>query len=277
MRKLLLQATAFFVLGFALAAVVTADEDAKEAGPVAIGATVPDFTTTDTEGKAFTLSKRALDRKEVEAALRKAAEARGATKKCPLTTTYASMEQLLDEGKVDAALKQELISDASTPFGRIATEENVAELKTLGETIDWIMKVDKAPLVIMCWSPRCPTSRKLNEPILEQLGTVDARVYALACNYSDTDEHYKKFRDLMEFKFRVFVDREQKVTDVLGGKRTPHFMVIDNENKLRFRGSLDNDPMGYMEDDEREAWLTDAIKAVAAGKEVPKTETPGPG
>lgn len=276
MRKLLLQAAAFFVLGFALAAVVTAEEETKT-GPVAIGETVPDFTTTDTDGKSFQLAKRALDRKEVEAAVRKAAEARGATKNCPLSTTYASIEELLDDGELDPVAKQELVSDASTPFGRIATEENIAELETLKDTIDWIMKVDKAPLVMMCWSPRCPTSRKLNDAILEQLGTVDARVYAVACNYQDTDEHYAKFREMTEFKFRIFVDREQKVTDILGGQRTPHFMVIDNENTLRFRGSLDNDPMGIKEEGEREAWLVDAITAVAAGKEVPKTETPGPG
>ena len=117
-------------------------------------------------------------------------------------------------------------------------------------------------------------SRRFNDDILTALGTVDARVYALACNYKDTKEDYAKFANLVEFKFRIFVDREQKITDVLGGKRTPHFMVIDNDNKLRFRGSLDNT---YKAPDVEEYWLTDAIKAVAAGKEVPKTETSGPG
>ncbi len=273
MRTLLIRAAVCFVLGFALAAVAFT-EDEKKAGPVAIGAAVPDFTATDTDGKTFQLTKRALDKKQVEAAVRKAAEARGATKGCPLTTTFASLKQLLDDDELDTILKQELIADASTPFGRVATEDNTEALKTLGDTVNWIMKVDQAPLVIMCWSPRCPTSRKLNSDILEQLGTVDARVYALACNYKDTDADYAKFREIMEFKFRILLDREQKVTDVLGGKRTPHFFVLDKANKLRFRGSLDNTYLGA---DVEEYWLTDAIKAVAAGKEVPKAETSGPG
>lgn len=276
MRRIALQASLSFIVGFAIASVVWA-EDETPAAPLAIGAVVPDFTITDSDGAPFQLYKRSIDKKQVEAAVRKAAEAAGATKNCPLTTSIDTLKGLMEDDELDTMLKAEMLATVGAPYGRIATEESVASVKTLADAIAWITRLDSAPVVIFCWSPRCPTSNKLNDAIHEQLAQVDTRVYALACNYKDDAATYAKGRSMLDFKLRILPDREQKLTDVLGGKRTPHFFVIDKDNKLRYRGALDNDPMGIKDEAERETWLTDAITAINTGKEIVKNETPGPG
>ncbi len=63
------------------------------------------------------------------------------------------------------------------------------------------------------------------------------------------------------------------MTDILGGKTTPHFFLFDTKGVLRYRGGLDNDPMGYMEDDERKDYIADAIAAIRGGKDVVTKET----
>lgn len=273
MRSLIITATLGLVAG--VASLAFAEDEAPTT--VAIDGAIPDFTITDTTGQKFQLSKRGFDKRAVEASVRGVAEAKGAKPGCPLTTKVNALPGLMDDGTYDADLLLEMMLELGAPYGRIASETNIAEVKTLGDAFKWVMKVEQAPVVFIIWSPNCPTSKTLNDSIHEKLATVEARVYALGSSYRDTDEHYQGFRDMFDFKMRIFPDRELKITDMLGGKRTPHFMVVDSANKLRFRGSLDNDPSGLMDDEEREDWLTDAITAVANGKSVPKTETPGPG
>ena len=99
------------------------------------------------------------------------------------------------------------------------------------------------------------------------------RLFAIACNTRDTDEHYATHKENYDWNVRVFPDRDQKIVDMLGAKATPHFFLIDKDGVLRYKGAIDDDGMGYMEEDERENYVMDAVKAIRAGKEVTKTET----
>ncbi len=246
-------------------------------GPVAIGEQVPDLAATDVDGKPFQLSKLAITKADAEASVMALAKTWGAPDDATLDTAIAALANVQEDGELDTMMKGEFVAKAGSFYGLQANEESAADLETLSDVVDWIVAAGDAPVVLMCWSPNCPTSKKLNESINAKLAASKARLFAVACNYRDTEEHYQAFIDGLGFHTRIIPDREQQMTDVLGGKRTPHFFVLDADRKLRFRGSLDNDPNEMMEDDERENWLLDAIAAVRAGKAVPKAETPGPG
>jgi hypothetical protein len=234
----------------------------------------PPIVMTDTAGRSFELHDCKIGKQDVEGVVRAAAVKFGAPKDAKLDTKIADLKGVKDEdGDLDEAKMKDLAVEAGAYFGLTATDESAAEFKTLGDLVTWITEANSAPILLLTWGPRCPTSRRLNDKIVELIATSKIRAYAIACNYKDTEKHYAQFLDAFEFSLRIFPDRDQKVTDILGGKTTPHFFLFDSKGVLRYRGGLDNDPMGYMEDDERKDHLADAISAIKAGKDVPAKDT----
>ncbi len=234
----------------------------------------PPIVMTDTAGRSFELHDCKISKKDAEGVVRAAAVKFGAAKDAKLDTKIADLKGVKDEdGDLDESRVKDLAVEAGGYFGLTATDESAAEFTTLGDLVTWITQANSAPILLLTWGPRCPTSRRLNDKIVELVATSKVRAFAVACNYKDTEEHYTEFLDAFEFNLRIFPDREQKVTDTLGGKTTPHFFLFDASGVLRYRGGLDNDPMGYMEDDERENHLADAIGAIKAGKDVAVKDT----
>ncbi len=270
-------------LALALAALVVATigaggamAEGEKPEPVAMDAKVPDFTMKDDQGRDFQLYKSTHTRKEIEASVRAAATKYGAAKDCDLSTKIDDLKGVKDDdGAIDASKRAALASEAGSFYGMIASEESAAGLKTVGDVVAWIEKGQKGPIVFMCWSPRCPTCKSQNDRINEALAKANVRVFALASSFRDEQEHYDKFRDQLDFHMRVFPDRDQKITDILGGRKTPHFFLVSPDFHLKYQGALDNDAMGYMDAEERENYLHNAVEAVRTGKEVPtKTSEP---
>lgn len=234
----------------------------------------PAIVMSDTAGRSFELHDCTIKRKDAEGVVLAAAKKFGAAKDAKLDVKIADLKGVKDEdGEFDETLVTKLAIACGEYFGLTATDESAASMKTLKDLVDWIANANKAPILLITWSPRCPTSKKLNDKIVELVAAKNVRTYAVACNTRDTEESYAKFQDAFDFNVRIFPDREQKVTDILGGKTTPHFFLFDPKGTLRYKGGLDNDPMGYMEDDERKDHLKNAIDAVFAGKDVAIKET----
>jgi thiol-disulfide isomerase/thioredoxin len=261
-------------LSVVLSAVACAEEDTAVAKTVALGGKVPDFTISDVAGTPFSLRGAAIDRSAAEAAVMKAAAAFGAAADADAKTPIASLAGVKDEdGELDASKRRDLAVAAGSAFGLIATEDSAERFQTLGDLTAWIAAAKDSPILFVAWSPNCPSVKKQNDKTVELAAATNVRIFALASNARDTDEHYAKFREAFDWPVRIFPDRDQRVTDLLGGKVTPHFVLLDKDGVMRYRGAIDNDPMEYMEDDEREDWLVDAIEAVRQGKAVEKTET----
>ena len=270
----------FLVLAIAfvgVSAVGLLPASAERPEPAEIDDVLPDFTAKDRAGKAFQLSKLDASKADIEKAVRTVAATYGAAADAKLDIELDKLSGLQDDGELDLSKKREMLAKMGGPFGRITTEESVAPVKTLGDVVKWIEKLNGTPTIFICWGPRCPTSSKLNDAIHETLSAVDARVIALACNYNDTDAHMDAFIENMDFWLRIVPDHKQEITAVLGGRNTPQFMVVDKDRKLRYRGGLDNDPFGMKDEADKQAWVADAVKAIAAGTEIEETETRGPG
>jgi hypothetical protein len=269
-----------FLLATALAAAAIAGEesaDSKKAPAVqvlAVGQKAPAIRIKDTTGRTFELLDAGLSRKEAVAMVQAAAHRFGAPENAKLETTVASLSGVQGEdGSVEPEKLRDLAVACGEPAGLTATSETAAAFKTLGDLADWVASANDAPIVLLTWSPNCPSIRKQNDRIVEAAARGRFRIFALACNAPDTDAAYAKFHDTYEWNVRVFPDRKQRVTDLLGGKATPHFFVFDTHGVLRYRGALDNDPMGYMEPEERKEWVLDAVKAIRAGKDLAVKET----
>lgn len=250
------------------------EPEKAETAAAEIGKKVPDFTTKDVEGKSFQLSKSAFTREDAVSAVMQAAGRFGAPADAGPDTPIASLSGVKDEdGDLDTALVRDLACSAGAYYGLTATEDTVEDFKTLGDLVAWLAAARDAPLLFVVWSPNCPSVKGQNDRLVEVAAKSGVRVFAVASNTRDTEEHYAKFKDAFEFNIRIFPDREQKVTDILGGKVTPHHFLLDKDGVLRYRGALDNDAMGYMDEEEREDYVLDAVAALKTGKPLAHTET----
>lgn len=250
-----------------------AKDDAKPKA-VEIGQKLPALTIKDDSGKALDLHDCGITKKDAEGVLMATARKFGAPEGANAETKISDLKGVKDgDGDLDTALVKDLVCTAGTYFGLTATEDTVERFKTLGDITNWIAKANDAPILLVTWSPNCPSIKKSNDRIVEVAAQTDVRIFALACNSRDNDEHTVKFKEIFDFNVRVFPDRDQKVTDILGGKTTPHFFLLDKDAVLRYKGALDNDPMGYMDDEERDDYIADAVAAIRAGKEVETKQT----
>ena len=255
---------------------VFADETAT-AEKAELGQKAPPIEMTDTDGGSFSLHDCRIAKKDAETAVRKAAIDAGLAADASLDTKLSDLPGVKGDDGADDDKVLEVVRAAGRPFGLVATTDSIANVKTLAEVVTWIEKADAAPILLMTWSPRCPTTRNLNDRIVETAAEHSIRIYAVACNFLDTEAMFDKHKSMLDFPIRIFPDREQKVTDILGGKATPHFFLFDKDGTLKYRGGLDNDPRGGLEADEREHWLADAAAAVCTGKDVAVQETAAAG
>jgi thiol-disulfide isomerase/thioredoxin len=134
------------------------------------------------------------------------------------------------------------------------------------------------------WSIVCP-SEKVAEPKCKELQTEfgEQGVVQIAINANQRELNaagptpYADLRDHVEkagVNFMVAVDPGNKLTDLFGGKSTPHCFVIDKEGVLRYSGALDDDPKGT-KGKEAVSYVRAAIESILAGKEVAvKTSQP---
>ncbi|MBM3789858.1 MAG: redoxin domain-containing protein [Acidobacteria bacterium] len=129
------------------------------------------------------------------------------------------------------------------------------------------------------WSIVCPTL-KASEPKCKSLqsefgdkGVVQIAINANQKELSAGGDTYANLREHVEkagVNFLVTVDPGNKITDLFGGKTTPHCFVIDREGVLRYAGALDDDPKGD-KGEQATPYVRNAIEALLAGAEVPVT------
>jgi thiol-disulfide isomerase/thioredoxin len=126
------------------------------------------------------------------------------------------------------------------------------------------------------WSIVCPYE-KAAEPKCIDLqkaygakGVVQIAINANQKELADGGPTYANLADHVAkagVNFIVGVDPGNKLTDLFGGKSTPHCFVIDRGGVLRYAGALDDDPRGD-KGAQATAYVRDAIDALLGGKPV---------
>jgi hypothetical protein len=227
----------------------------------AIGDVVEDVTLPDFDGQSFALSKeRAIDDAAAWDAVASAAKVTA-----NVTDVKAGDTRELDAlpgVKGDAAKRLAFARAAGRRFGLLPSEAVAAKWKTLADAEGWIKTQGSAPLVFICWAMTCPTSKAYEDRFEAIASDTGARVYLLATKYSEKDADIKGYVDAKGLPFRVLDDRDLKLTERLGGKRTPHAFVVDAKNALRYAGGIDDDAGEEKAETARANWLRDALAAV---------------
>lgn len=249
-------------------------DDKPDAPKAELDKKAPAIVMEDMQGRSFELHDAGIDKKDATAVVMAKAKAYGAAKDVKADAKIADLKGVKDDsGEVDAAKVAELANACGEFFGLVATEETAAKHKTLGDLVNWIAAANDAPILLVTWSPNCGSVKRQNDAIIETMASNNIRIFAVACNTRDQDEHVTKYRESRNWPVRTFWDREQRVTDMLGGKVTPHFFLFDTKGTLRYRGGLSNDPMGFMDEGDRKHYLVDAANAIREGKDIAMKES----
>ena len=51
--------------------------------------------------------------------------------------------------------------------GLVATDESAKKFKTLGDLVTWVHGANEQPILIIVWSPRCPSVKGQTEAMVE--------------------------------------------------------------------------------------------------------------
>lgn len=235
---------------------------------LAIGETLPDFEAKDVDGVRFSLAAaRTLAAADVTASVAAAAKAFGASDAKPETAIDA-LTGVTKDGRPDPTLRTAFVQAAWKAYGLVATPTTTKDLVSLGDVATRILASADAPIVLFAWSSSCPTCTLYDERLREILATSGARAYAVAANHDDPLENIRATIAARELPYRILLDPEARIADVLGARTTPHVFVLDAKNVLRYSGSPDNDPALDGDAAKRLPYLADALASVAGGRQV---------
>jgi peroxiredoxin len=147
---------------------------------------------------------------------------------------------------------------------------------------------DAAILVIVFTCNHCPTAQAYEDRLINYTNEYqpkgvqfvmispndDKSVRLDELGYTDLNdslEDMKKRANDKHFPFPYLYDGEtQTVTTQYGAAATPHAYVFDQDQKLRYRGAIDNSEDPSKTD---KHFMVDAINALLAGKEITATDT----
>lgn len=243
------------------------DAPATRAAPkgVAIGDPVPSFDALDANGQTFSLaSARTISADDARRAVLDAAKAAGKAD----ATTESTIDAVLGTDAAVPGKRVAFVQGAWRAFGLIASESSVKAFVTLGDIATKIEASASAPIVFFAWSSVCPTIALYADRMLDWFSTTGARVFPFACTGDETLDTIRAAVKETSLPYRILVDFDGKLCDVLGARTTPHMFVLDEKNILRFNGAPDNDPALLVEESKRLPYLPDALKAVADGRSV---------
>ena len=271
MRRLPLLALLLGSGGALVPSAVRADEPAAPLvlpKGLSIGDAAPAMEAKDLDGKAWSLADaRSIPHERALAAVLDAAKAFGSADAKP-EDAIDRLPGVIRGSAVDPAKRLAFVQAAGHAFGLIASTATTQAWKALAEVVAWIEGSAAAPIVLMCWASGCPTAELYEERVAEAFATTKARLFMLACDANDPDRSIRKKVDEDHVPYRILMDKEQRLTDVLGGRRTPHVFLFDEKNVLRYAGSIDNDPASTEPAGKRAEWLKEALLAVTEGRSV---------
>lgn len=264
MRRLSMFALPALLVGLA-AALAAADDPAATLRAYAIGEAVGDFTLKDMDGKTFSLAaSRQIGSEKALSVVVSAAKAAGSAEP-KAEDAVDALPAVMAGSTVDAAKRLAWVRGVAKDWGFYPNEEKAKSLKTLSDVARWLETAAEAPIVLACWKAACPTTHMYEERIHALFGDGKARLYVLATGTNETDAEIAALVKERGLPWRILDDRALGITERLGGKRTPHWFVLDAKNALRYSGSLDDDPREDKKPAERIDYLARALGKIADG------------
>lgn len=140
---------------------------------------------------------------------------------------------------------------------------------------------DKKVTVYAFIGTQCPLAKMYSTKLVEiekQYRDRGVSFVAVDSNVQDSlaemAAHARKF----EFNFAFLKDPAQQLANQLGATRTPEVCVLDGENRLRYRGRIDDQfGVGYTKDKASKSELVAALDSILSNKEVALPMAPASG
>lgn len=140
---------------------------------------------------------------------------------------------------------------------------------------------DPAPpaTVIMVTCNHCPYVHAWNprlRSVAEDYAGKGVRFLAVNSN-DDSQKPADSFDRMVQFvadqdwPIPYLRDESQEVARALGATKTPQVFVYDADHELRYSGAPDAD---HEDESQNAAWMREALDAVLAGEDPPRSETP---
>ncbi len=130
-------------------------------------------------------------------------------------------------------------------------------------------------VVLVVWGASCRSSEAYGQrlqAIARHAASRGAVVLGVAPNEDDAPAAVSQAKQRQGLTFPVLIDRGGRIARSLGASVTPTACVVDGQGTLRYRGAIDDDPAGTRGEGAT-PFLREAIDAVVAGKDPPRTET----
>ncbi len=148
---------------------------------------------------------------------------------------------------------------------------------------EWSMKdfPSKKAIVFAFVGTQCPLAKLYTSKLVELERVYRDRGVAFVAIDSNVQDslaemaaHARKFS--MDFAF--LKDPSQELADRMGATRTPEVCVIDGDNKIRYRGRIDDQfGIGYTKDKATKKELIDALEAILAKGDLATTSAAASG
>ena len=173
------------------------------------------------------------------------------------------------------------IIDAAKPLtiGAVAPLKNVKMKSVDGKDVTIASVAGKNGTLVVFTCNHCPWA-KMWQTRVAAIGNaaLEQGVGVVAINSNDPAEYPEDDYASMQarakdlgFKFPYAVDATSDIARAFGASRTPEAFVFDAKGRLVYHGTVDDNPRD--ESAVKDAYLRDAVNAVASGKAVPVSET----
>ena len=133
--------------------------------------------------------------------------------------------------------------------------------------------------VVVFWCNTCPWVGRYESRFVDTAGRFQEMGFGfIAVNPNDpvaypgdSFEEMKKQAAAGSYTFPYVVDEGSELATAFGAKRTPQVFVFDSGDKLVYQGAIDDSPADAGK--VQEAYLSDALNAIAAGESIALAET----
>ena len=168
------------------------------------------------------------------------------------------------------------------PLGTEAPDFRLPDPDGVEHSLEQFTESPALLIIFMC--NHCPYVKHVREQLVELVKEYQERgVSVVAINSNDVEEYPQDSPEMMKevaetygFTFPYLYDESQEVAKAYRAACTPDFYVFDDEQKLFYRGQMDNSRPGsdipVTGDD-----LRDALDAVLAGDPPPEQQKPSMG
>ena len=164
-------------------------------------------------------------------------------------------------------------------IGKVMPKVNIPIQDVNGETFTLKKLMDKNGLLVIFSCNTCPWVIHWQDrynPIAglcseNNIGFVavnsNARQHNGVDSYKAMQEHAREYN----YKFPYVMDKRAELANAFGAKKTPHVYLFNKDNKLVYRGAIDDNAENA--DNVTTSYLVNAVNAVAMGEEIKVKKT----